>query len=184
VTVGPVPEVDAGQVSLAGPVRVALSLRLELWAQWGRLREAFGRSGLPGSFVAFLCRATWDAWRGEGGPGVAYQAIYIRDRFRCANPTCRRRDVPHHIRFRSRGGGEEDGNLISLCTICHLDLLHQGRIQCDGDRPLVHRGGRAGGRQSSRWTGGGGRGPRPDLTMRPLAAVRPRRAVQQLVGLF
>jgi len=28
---------------------------------------------------------------------------------------------PHHIIFRSQGGGDEDENLISLCQSCHYE---------------------------------------------------------------
>jgi len=32
--------------------------------------------------------------------------------------------TPHHIVFRSAGGGEDRSNLLSLCSICHLELVH------------------------------------------------------------
>jgi hypothetical protein len=36
--------------------------------------------------------------------------------------------TPHHLQFRSRGGGDEDENLASLCVWCHLHGVHEGRI--------------------------------------------------------
>ena len=88
------------------------------------------------SFVWFLCAAVERAWRGAHAGKVAYQDVYLCDRFRCANPTCSRRDVtPHHIVFRSHGGGEERSNLVSLCTVCHLSLVHGGRIKVTGQGP-------------------------------------------------
>jgi 5-methylcytosine-specific restriction endonuclease McrA len=30
----------------------------------------------------------------------------------------------HHVIFRSRGGGEDKENLVSLCSACHLELVH------------------------------------------------------------
>ncbi len=46
---------------------------------------------------------------------------------------CNRRDVTlHHLTFRSRGGGEEGANLISVCSKCHLDLIHGGFIRAEG----------------------------------------------------
>lgn len=30
----------------------------------------------------------------------------------------------HHIKFRSQGGGDEDGNLIYLCQPCHSQKAH------------------------------------------------------------
>ena len=77
----------------------------------------------------------------QGGPGgscrgrvpeaqrVAYRQIYERDRHRCVSPVCCRRDVtPHHLRFRSQGGSDEDANVGSLCVWCHLRGIHEGRI--------------------------------------------------------
>src|SRR5690606_37402115 len=90
----------------------------------------FQQSALPGPFEAFLLEAFWLTWlRVDPDGQVAYHTIYERDRHRCASPVCTRRDVtPHHLVFRSRGGGEEPSNLISLCVTCHLELLHGGRL--------------------------------------------------------
>ncbi|HEX6275559.1 MAG TPA: HNH endonuclease, partial [Polyangiaceae bacterium] len=58
-----------------------------------------------------------------------YFRVYRRDAFRCSSPVCRRRDVtPHHLVFRSHGGGDEDDNVASLCSWCHLHGVHEGRI--------------------------------------------------------
>jgi hypothetical protein len=62
-------------------------------------------------------------------PPVAYAEIYARDGLRCTNPLCTRRDCqPHHNRFRAHGGGDEPENLTTLCTWCHLEGVHGGRI--------------------------------------------------------
>jgi hypothetical protein len=67
------------------------------------------------------------------GVNVAWGQVYLRDRCRCSSPVCSRRDVtPHHLRFRSAGGGDEDDNLASLCTWCHLFGVHGGRIRATG----------------------------------------------------
>jgi hypothetical protein len=67
------------------------------------------------------------------GADVAYGHIYIRDRFCCLSPVCSRRDVtPHHLRFRSAGGGDEDDNVGSVCSWCHLQGVHGGRIRAVG----------------------------------------------------
>jgi hypothetical protein len=55
----------------------------------------------------------------------AYAPIYRRERYECASPTCERRDVtPHHLRFRSHGGGHEPSNVVALCSWCHLQGIH------------------------------------------------------------
>ena len=85
------------------------------------------------SFVAFLVRATARSWSGVLGNDVAYGNIYLRDRWRCSSPVCRSRNVtPHHVKFRSHGGGDEHGNVIALCEICHLELVHGGRLTVRG----------------------------------------------------
>ncbi len=43
--------------------------------------------------------------------------------------------TPHHIRFRSRGGGDEPSNLVSLCDKCHLSLVHGGHLTVTGLAP-------------------------------------------------
>ena len=44
---------------------------------------------------------------------VAYGHIYARDGFECQSPLCTRRDVtPHHLVFRSHGGGDERGHRL------------------------------------------------------------------------
>ncbi len=128
------PDQSSGQTS--GRIPLRMSLRDDLARFW-RILEGLHRKLDPQtSFVWFLCAAVERAWRGAAGSKVAYQDVYLRDRFRCANPTCSRRDVtPHHIVFRSHGGGEERSNLTSLCTVCHLDLVHGGRLEVTGQAP-------------------------------------------------
>lgn len=35
-------------------------------------------------------------------------------------------DPPHHIRYKSQGGGDNHENLITLCRACH-DLVHSNK---------------------------------------------------------
>jgi len=117
----------------AGRVTVRLLLPDDLIRYWRTVEAMFRRSYLPGTFVDFLIRSFWHTWLLEDPTQkVAYQHIYQRDRYRCTSPVCSRTDVtPHHIVFRSRGGGEEDDNLTSLCVICHLEVLHGGRMTAE-----------------------------------------------------
>jgi hypothetical protein len=119
---------SAGRVVM----RWTVSLGLRTW--WHAL-EACARPWLPRgmSWVKFLCLAFWKAWGHRVGLNVAWGRLYLRDRCRCSSPVCSRRDVtPHHLRFRSAGGGDEDENLASLCTWCHLFGVHGGRIRATG----------------------------------------------------
>jgi 5-methylcytosine-specific restriction endonuclease McrA len=49
------------------------------------------------------------------------QKVFQRDRWTCRNPFCRsmRGLTPHHLKKRSQLGGDEMGNLITLCAKCH-----------------------------------------------------------------
>lgn len=115
---------------------VELRVREDLADFWVAFRACFEREVPAESFLLFLCDALWESWRNAVEVGAAYQDVYLRDRYRCGNPTCRRRDVtPHHVVFRSQGGGEERTNLVSLCTRCHLDLVHSGRLRVVGSAP-------------------------------------------------
>jgi hypothetical protein len=117
----------------AGKVAMRLNLREDLFRYWRSLAMAHARSGLEGPFVAFLCNAVWKVWLPvvEAVRG-AWASVYERDRHRCTSPVCSRRDVtPHHLRFRSRGGGDEDANVSALCYRCHVDGVHVGRLRAE-----------------------------------------------------
>ena len=51
------------------------------------------------------------------------KAIYRRDGFQCAVCGDPRRLQIHHIMHRSQGGGEEQMNMVTLCSTCHA-LAH------------------------------------------------------------
>ena len=128
----------------AGPVRflgrVTLKLRVSEENYWHyRSRQRLHRRfGPPGPFLRFLCFALIGTWRHALRSGVAYEHVYARDRFRCASPVCTRRDVtPHHLVFRSHGGGDHLENLLSLCVWCHLNGIHQGRLSATAPASAV-----------------------------------------------
>ena len=101
---------------------VRISVSEDLGRFWRALESVHaGLSNGTESFVAFLARATAKAWAGVVDSDVAYASIYLRDRWRCASPVCTRRNVtPHHVRFRSHGGGDEADNVIALCEVEHV----------------------------------------------------------------
>jgi hypothetical protein len=117
---------------------------------WHALERIFARVRArvcrgPASFLRFLCENFCRTWlpalrRGcltESGELPEYFRVYRRDAFRCSSPVCRRRDVtPHHLVFRSHGGGDEDDNVTSLCSWCHLRGVHEGRV---GAKPPASR---------------------------------------------
>jgi hypothetical protein len=135
---GVVPEVDVegdgGPALGTVPIRLSLPEDLaEFWRDLEVLHADAGESG--GTFIAFLVAAALASWRGVARL-PAYGEVYLRDRFRCQNPTCRSRHcTPHHIVFRSHGGGDEASNLVSLCERCHLELVHGGHLVVTGHAP-------------------------------------------------
>jgi hypothetical protein len=109
---------------------------------WRALERTFARVSsrvcrARTSFLGFLCENFCRIWLPalryehltESGELPEYFHVYRRDAFRCTSPVCTRRDVtPHHLQFRSHGGGDEDENVASLCVWCHLHGVHEGRI--------------------------------------------------------
>lgn len=112
----------------------------DFWRAFERCFED-ARCWLPEgtTLVSLLCVSFYGVWAHVLEPKVAYGHIYARDGFVCQNPLCTRRDLtPHHLRFRSAGGGDEDENVVSLCTWCHLQGIHQGRIRAEPPASEIH----------------------------------------------
>lgn len=126
-----------------GAVRLRLRLERDTLVEFRCLERLYGRQH-GGEFLEFLCRhflAVWapamlsDAKYGD----VKYGDVYRRDSFTCSSPVCERHDVqPHHLRFRSAGGGEERENLTALCTWCHLEGVHGGRLRVQPPASRMH----------------------------------------------
>jgi 5-methylcytosine-specific restriction endonuclease McrA len=59
--------------------------------------------------------------RGKRKPMTVEQRrrILERDDYQCQVCGSYTLDYPHHIKFRSQGGTEEDENLVTLCHRCH-----------------------------------------------------------------
>ena len=115
-------------------VTLRLRVRRSTARTYRQLEAIFLRNRLPSyraTFLHFLCADFIETWRPKPND-VAYRHIYDRDLFECQNPVCGRRDLtPHHLRFRSAGGDDSDDNVTSLCTWCHLEGIHGGRISAE-----------------------------------------------------
>lgn len=121
------------EVTMTG---LRMSVGEEIGKFWRTLERLYGALGIEGSFVAFLVRAVMKAWGGAIRVEDGYRDVYVRERWRCASPVCRSRNVtPHHVVYRSRGGGEGRDNLVALCEVCHLELVHGGRLEVGGVAP-------------------------------------------------
>ncbi len=112
-----------------GQVRLRLRLERDTLVEYRALEKLF-RTTRADDFFEFLCRHFLAVWAPAMLTDVKYAHIYRRDAFTCSSPVCSRHDVqPHHLTFRSHGGGEEDENLTTLCTWCHLEGVHGGRLR-------------------------------------------------------
>ncbi|MBW2463061.1 MAG: hypothetical protein JRH11_15535 [Deltaproteobacteria bacterium] len=45
----------------------------------------------------------------------------------------------HHVKYRSAGGGDEGGNVLSVCAWCHLEGEHGGRLKVRGGEKAERR---------------------------------------------
>jgi 5-methylcytosine-specific restriction endonuclease McrA len=62
--------------------------------------------------------------------------VLARDGGWCQAPGCSRPAVHvHHVVFRSRGGGNDEANLASLCAAHHLHGVHAGYVRVRGTAP-------------------------------------------------
>ncbi|MDQ7824901.1 MAG: HNH endonuclease signature motif containing protein [Candidatus Eremiobacteraeota bacterium] len=66
-----------------------------------------------------------------------HSRVLARDHYQCQAPGCRcRRNLhAHHIKYRSHGGPDTEGNLITLCIAHHLRCLHEGYLIIRGRAP-------------------------------------------------
>jgi hypothetical protein len=136
-------ETFAHPVHEGRPVRVDFRLResaVELWQEVKqRLCAASGTPGVSDEQVLYEAALAFlmtylPLWLHEVEYG---DPIAVRDRFQCLAPGCTNRcGSGHHMRYRSRGGPDDEWNLAFLCHTHHLELLHDdGFIRVTGRAP-------------------------------------------------
>jgi hypothetical protein len=104
------------------------------------LRAAQATAGRPISAAEALERlaehfiATWAPLLAERN--TVQKRVLARDAGKCQVPGCSRAALHvHHVTFRSRGGGDEPENLVSLCAAHHLNGVHVGWVRVSGRAP-------------------------------------------------
>jgi hypothetical protein len=120
-------EVCDVEVTFAGPASVVALLRdvLDAFAPPGAQRwQAFER-------LLLHVIVHWENAPRHRDP------IFARDGWRCSVPGCsaRRNLHDHHLRYRSRGGGNEPSNRVAACAAHHLHGIHPGAIRAWGSAP-------------------------------------------------
>ncbi len=130
-----VDDVQIGAQADLCDVEVAFSAPASVVALCRDVLDAFARPGMP----------RWSALEALLGHVVGYwegmprhrDPIFQRDGWRCSVPACtsRRGLHDHHVRFRSRGGGNERENRVAVCPAHHLHGIHAGTVQATGSAP-------------------------------------------------
>ena len=121
------------RVSVVAPRRVAGLFEEASLAVMSRE----GRWMPPAECLAQMCAHFVTAWEGILDRRMTPQRRAIeRDQGFCQVPGCSRAAVhAHHVVWRSRGGGDEPENLVSLCAGHHLYGIHRGYIRVSGRAP-------------------------------------------------
>jgi hypothetical protein len=114
-------------VAFIGPAAVVALLRTAV--------AAFsGAADAPWQGLERLLRHVTAEW--EGQPRHR-DPVFARDGWRCTVPACtsRRNLHDHHLLFRSRGGGNQRDNRVTVCVWHHLHGIHGGRVRAWGRAP-------------------------------------------------
>lgn len=132
------PDEPVVELRLRVPVRVAALLAAAIRAAQ-RAPSPDGRVRWRSESECLLSVATHfiEAWRDlPHARSTPQRRALRRDGHRCQVPGCSRAAVhAHHIRYRSRGGGDEAENLVSLCAAHHLHGVHRGFVRVRGVAP-------------------------------------------------
>ncbi|BDG03769.1 hypothetical protein AMOR_27650 [Anaeromyxobacter oryzae] len=125
---------SAGELTVRVPPRVARVLD----AAFRAARSAAGHWLTPEECVLLLAEhfvATWeDVLRTRS---TLHRMVLARDRGWCQVPGCSRAAAHvHHVWYRSRGGGDDGENLVSVCAAHHLHAIHGGFIRVRGRAPV------------------------------------------------
>lgn len=126
--------------------RCVISLWLEpgVRARWlgivAEMKGHYGEGFREWQALAIALREFWSVWDNKETRRQRRQhPVLERDGWRCSSPWCSAmgtgRLQVHHVVPRALGGPDAGWNLISLCTACHLGLLHQGYIRVRGRAP-------------------------------------------------
>ncbi|MFW5920983.1 MAG: HNH endonuclease [Polyangiales bacterium] len=79
-------------------------------------------------FLQWACLTFWQTWAPSLPTKLKWGNVYRRDRYRCISPVCDSRNItPHHMKYKSAGGTDDDENMGSVCHTEHLDLIHAFR---------------------------------------------------------
>jgi hypothetical protein len=126
-----------GELALRVPRRVHRLLA----AAFRAARAASERWLDPGSCLERIAEHFIETWRPAlRERSTPHRKVLARDGGFCQVPGCSRpAGHAHHVVFRSRGGGDETSNLVSLCAAHHLHGVHAGYVRVRGAAPEALR---------------------------------------------
>ena len=101
------------------------------------VRAAEGRWMPAGECLERAGRHFIDTWKDAlKERNTLQKRVLERDGWLCRVPGCSRAAVhAHHVVYRSRGGGDCESNMVSLCAAHHLHGVHRGFIRVKGEAP-------------------------------------------------
>lgn len=134
--------------SSSGGVSERLARRIRFWLPgdvaglWRQAltacRQSTGRHMDDWQCLIMMIDSLRKSWESPADRGWQRRyRIFERDGWQCRVPGCTSRANlnEHHIVFRSRGGGNQDENLVTLCVGHHQRGIHDGLIRCIGTAP-------------------------------------------------
>lgn len=124
------------EVAFGAPRSLARLFLATLGTVQRRIERIEGRGSSPGEALEAMAGYVLGLWGREGCVPRAYR-VFVRDGWRCTAPGCTsyRNLQDHHVVFRSRGGGDELENRVTLCAYHHLRGVHAGRLSVTGRAP-------------------------------------------------
>ncbi len=130
---------DDRQMCARGAIAVFVPRRVgELLATAFRtVRAGSTRWLLPSECLQVLAEHFIETWKHlPKGRSTPQKRAIERDQGWCQVPGCSKPAAhAHHVWFRSRGGGDEEWNLVGLCLVHHLRGVHMGWLRVSGVAP-------------------------------------------------
>jgi hypothetical protein len=127
------------QMRAARTIEISLPRRLAvlLATVVAVVRERFGRLLPTGRCLAIASAHFFRVWSHmRKRAKTVSQKVRERDEGWCMVPGCSHVATDsHHVLFRSRGGGDEEENLVALCEFHHLRCIHGGWLTVTGRAP-------------------------------------------------
>jgi hypothetical protein len=124
---------ETGRFGVSMPRRLAQVLAAAMTG----VRRLTGSVLTAGKCLVFLAMHFLEVWTPLSKKRrTRAQKVRMRDWHQCQVPGCSHLGShSHHVRYRSRGGSDDDSNQIAACPFHHLVCLHLGYLRVFGEAP-------------------------------------------------